>query len=131
MHVAFDENALALGAFSAKLVVSSFKPSFTLSGNFTLGATSDGINPVGEAVTIKVGSFTTTIPPGSFVMTSPGTYAFNGVVDSVALKVSIDLKSGKTYAFHATAGVSLLGTKSPTTVTLTIGSDTGTTSVRF
>jgi hypothetical protein len=118
-------------AFTAKLVVSSFKPSFMLSGNFTLGATSNGINPMAEAVTIKVGSFTTTIPPGSFVMTSPGNYAFNGVVDSVALKVSVDLKSGKTYAFHATADVNLLRTKSPTNVTLTIGNDTGTTSVRF
>lgn len=84
-----------------------------------------------EAVTIKVGSFTTTIPPDSFVMTSPGNYAFNGVVDSVALKVSVDLKSGETYAFQATAGVNLLGTKSPTNVTLTIGNDTGATTVRF
>jgi hypothetical protein len=127
----FVQPPVPFSAFSAKLTVSSFKPSFTLAGDFTLGNTSDGINPVAEAVTLRVGSFTTTIPPGSFTMTGPGTYAFIGVIDSVTLNLLIKHKGGKEYTLHATANVNLIGTKSPATVALTIGNDTGTTTVRF
>ena len=127
----FARAPVPFSAFSARLAVSSFKPSFTLLADFTLGSTSNGINPLFEAVTLRVGSFTTTIPPGSFTMTAPGTYAFIGVIDSVSLNVLIKLKAGKEYTSQATANVNLVKTKSPVPVTLTIGNDTGTTTVRF
>jgi hypothetical protein len=127
----FVQPTVPFSAFSAKLAISSFKPSFTLLADFTLGSSSNGINPLFEDVTLRVGSFTTTIPPGSFTMTGPGTYAFIGVIDSVTLNALIKLKGGKEYTLHATANVNLAKTKSPATVTLTIGNDTGTTTVRF
>jgi hypothetical protein len=127
----FVQPTVPFSAFSAKLTRSSFKPSFTLAGDFTLGSTSDGINPITEAVTLRVGGFTTTIPPGSFTITAPGDYSFIGVIDSVTLNVLIKLKRGKEYTLHATANVNLVGAKSPATVALTIGKDTGTTTARF
>ncbi len=35
-------------------------------GSFTLGQKSDGIDPLNEAVTVKIGNFEKTIPVGSF-----------------------------------------------------------------
>ena len=39
---------------------------FTLQSSFTLSSTAPAINPVTDPVTLQVGTFTTTIPPGSF-----------------------------------------------------------------
>ena len=117
--------------FRAKLTMSSFQPSFALLADFTLGRTSNGINPLSEAVTIGIGTFTTTVPPGSFKMTEPGTYSFVGVINGLTLKSLIKLAGRKTYTFEAVANVGLTRQKAPTKVTLTIGNDTGTITVRL
>jgi hypothetical protein len=54
-------------AFNAKLEIDlEHKPNkdrFKLLSSFTLGSASNGINPLTEAVTLKIGTFITTIPP--------------------------------------------------------------------
>jgi hypothetical protein len=82
-------------------------------------------------VTLKIGTFAVTIPPGSFALTSPGTYSFFGVISGLTINAKITQTGGKSYTFQATANANLSKTKSPTTVTLIIGNDTGTTMVRF
>jgi hypothetical protein len=126
----FVQPPVTFSTFTNKLTISSFKPGFTLLSKFALGSGSNGINPIFDTVTLRIGSFTTTIPPFSFTMTGPGTYSFNGLIDSVLLKVSIT-QSGSTYTFQATANANLSKLKNPATVTLTIGNDTGTATVRF
>jgi hypothetical protein len=123
---------VSFSALSAKLTISSFQPRFTPLADFILRSASNGINPVSEGVTLRINTFTTTIPPGSFTMTGPGSYSFVGVINGVSLNVQIKLKSGRAYTFQATAqNINLARTTNPATVTLTIGDDTGTTSVRF
>jgi YVTN family beta-propeller protein len=122
---------VVFSAFAAKLTVSSFQPKFSLHSNFTLGGTLNSIFPATQAVTLKIGTFTMTIPPGSFVLTSPGTYSFFGVISGLTIDASITHTGGKAYTFDATANANLSRTKNPATVTLTIGNNTGTTSVRF
>jgi hypothetical protein len=101
---------------------------FALSSNFTLGSTSNGINPVTEAVTLQIGTFTITIPPGSFQEPSPGDWTFVGVINGVTLQVVIQLRAPKQYIFGVNAQkINLTGTQTPVTVTLTIGDDSGTT----
>jgi YVTN family beta-propeller protein len=57
-------------AFNARLAIdldrASKRDCFELQSSFTLGSVSSGINPPVEPVTLKVGTFTTIIPPGSF-----------------------------------------------------------------
>jgi YVTN family beta-propeller protein len=105
---------------------------FNWHSQFTLSSTaSNGINPVTEPVTLQVGTFGTTIPPGSFTKNRNGSFTFVGVIGGVSLNALIKPTGTLRYAFHTAAtGASLTGTKNPVQVTLTIGDDRGLTSVR-
>jgi uncharacterized repeat protein (TIGR03803 family) len=104
---------------------------FELLSEITLGTASNGINPPAERVTLTVGTFTMTIPPGSFQGTGYGPFHFVGTIDGVLLQVGFVPTGAKRYAFTAVAeNASLTGTTNPVTVTLTIGDDTGTTSIK-
>ncbi|PNE10109.1 MAG: hypothetical protein CR217_16185 [Beijerinckiaceae bacterium] len=93
--------------------------------------TAPAINPVTQPVTLQVGTFSTTFPPGSFAKQLDGSFTFAGVIDGVSLKAQIRSAATLQYTFHAkaTAGASLTGTKNPVYVTLIIGGDSGATSV--
>ena len=54
---------------------------------------------------------------------SPGTYSFFGVISGLTINAKITNTGGKSYTFDATANANLSKTKSPATVTLTIGND--------
>jgi hypothetical protein len=102
---------------------------FQLFSNFTLGQGSNGINPPAEPVTLQVGTFTTTIPPGSFKAVGSSFY-FAGMINGVQLEVRIAPTEPKQYAFASAAlNASLSGTVNPVPVTLTIGNNTGSVSV--
>jgi hypothetical protein len=60
-------SAVAFSAFAAKAeIATGFHPGFEVRGSFTLGAGSSGIAPDTQPVTLTLGSFSTTIPAGSF-----------------------------------------------------------------
>jgi hypothetical protein len=93
-----------------------------------LGTTSDGINPLTEDVTLKIGTFSTTIPAGSFHTTKNGGFHFEGEISGVALDVRIRSLGDNSYTLKARGnGVDLSALTNPVIVVLTIGNDTGTT----
>jgi hypothetical protein len=130
---------IPFSAFSAKLAIQFGKTPnhdvFVFQSGFTLGTTSNGINPLAQPVTLQVGTFAATIPPGSFTVANTGaagvaSYTFLGVIDGVALKVLIIPTGTKRYALVAVAlNANLTGTVNPVTVRNSIGVDSGTTSV--
>jgi YVTN family beta-propeller protein len=102
--------------------------SFELLAEFILGSASSGINPRAEPVTLTVGTFTTTIPPGSFVPGPFGNFNFVGTVNGVTLQGGIAPTGAKRYDFGAAAQkANLTGTVNPVPVTLTIGNNAGIT----
>ena len=122
-------------AFGAKLAIdfgiSPNPDAFELLSEFTLGQSNNGINPVAEPVTFQIGTFATTIPAGSFTGTGFGPFTFNGMIGGVELGVRIEPIGTKRYALKAEAlRPKLTGTKNPVPVTLTIGGDSGTVSVK-
>jgi YVTN family beta-propeller protein len=122
-------------AFNGKLEIDLDKKpnheAFQLQSSFTLGSASNGINPVTEPVTLQIGTFAVTIPSGSFTGKGFGPFYFAGVINSVPLHAVIAPTGAKRYAFDAAAqNANLKGTKNPVTVMLTIGDDSGTTSVK-
>ena len=116
-------------AFNVKLQIGGTPPrSFEINSNFTLGAGSNGINPVTEAVALQVGNYSVTIPKGSFTQTHKGAYVYEGTIGGVALEVRIAPLSANRYTFQAEGrGANLAGTTNPVTVGLTIGDDSGAT----
>jgi hypothetical protein len=99
---------------------------FEAEAAFTLGADSDGINPLTEVVTLKVGIFSTTIPAGSFTRGRAGEYRFEGVIGGVKLVVVTHRLADGVFVFKAVAeGANLTGTVNPVTVELSIGNDGG------
>jgi len=105
--------------------------SFSLQGRFTLGASSNGINPPKSVVTLQLNSYTVTLPVGSFTSEQEG-YSFEGVVNGLSLKMQIRSLSARHYSFHAAGhGTSFVGIAPPVTVGLTIGDDSGTTTAHI
>ncbi|MGH3578354.1 MAG: YncE family protein, partial [Mycobacterium sp.] len=121
-------------AFNAALEIHfGSKPNadaFALESSFTLSSTAPAINPVSQPVTLQAGTFTTTIPAGSFKKFG-GLFTFVGVINGLNLQAVIFPTGTLRYAFLAAAEkASLTGTANPVPVTLTIGQDTGTASVK-
>jgi hypothetical protein len=96
-----------------------------------LGSTAPAIDPLVQPVTLQVGAFTATIPAGAFVNSAPGAWYFEGVIGGAGLQAVIQQNGTLRYTFYAAAwnATSLTGTANPVPITLTIGADTGTTSV--
>ena len=122
-------------AFGANLVLAlevgaRNQDSFGLQSRFILSSTAPAINPITQPVTLQAGTFAATIPPGSIVETKQGFFVFAGVINGVAVQAAIEHTGTLQYAFQAKAvHANLTGTKNPVTVRLSIGVDSGTTSV--
>lgn len=126
-------------AFNAKVEIAlgpfANDDKFDVNATFSLGAESDGINPLTEDVSLKVGAFSTTIPAGSFIFhpakpKKPAQFTFEGVVAGVALEAKIIPVGANTFQFKAEGkGAELTGTVNPVTLGLTIGNDSGSASV--
>jgi len=119
--------------------------SFRVAGFFTLADGSNGIDPLTEEVQLQVGSFTATIPAGSFKEIGKHTFKFDGSVDGADLKITINAierrPEGKhshkkrvdhdEYLFTAEGkGKILAGVKNPVTVALTVGDNGGSKSLK-
>ncbi len=103
---------------------------FDVEALFTLGAGSDGINPLTEDVTLMLGPGEWTIPAGSFRRQRGGWFSFRGFVGTTGLGVAITPLGGGRFGFAALgAGAELSGVANPVAVGLTIGDDAGETDV--
>jgi DNA-binding beta-propeller fold protein YncE len=112
----------------AKLEIA--KRGFVLGELFTLGAISNGINPLTQNLALQIGTFSVTIPAGSFEQKPNGRFDFKGGINDVKLKVQIVPLGNDIFTFNAEGkGVDLTGLTNPVTVVLTIGIDTGSTTV--
>ena len=116
--------------FSSTLDIESDHSSFQLGRSFTLGANTNGITPPTENLTLQIGTFSVTIPSGSFKQKKTGDFVFNGTINSVGLSVKIVPLGNNMFTFDAKgSGVDLGSPAVPITVILTIGIDSGTTTL--
>jgi hypothetical protein len=76
---------------------------FDLRGRFSLGATSNGISPLSENVTLQVDSYSVTIPSGSFARDQRRGYRFNANIGGVRLRIRLQANSPADYGFEAEA----------------------------
>jgi len=121
-------------AFNAKLAIQfgsiPTKDAFGLGSGFILSSAAPAIDPLTDPVTLQVGTFTTTIPPGSFKKQKDESFTFQGKIHGVGLGALIKRTGTLRYAFQAKAtGANLTGTTNTVYATLIIGGDSGATSV--
>ena len=117
-------------SFTASLSVTSRLTAFALSGRFTLATNSNGIKPITESVKVSVGPYSVVIPAGAF-RASGRSFVYNGTINGTRLAVTISPVLGKTYSISVTASAAnLVGIQNPVPVSLSIGDDAGSTSVR-
>jgi hypothetical protein len=120
---------------SSKLQISGgTSPGFDLNATFTLDPTSNGLNPLTEAVMLQVGTYTVTLPAGSFKALKRGSkqngYVYEGTIQGVALQLQIVPLSGGAYTLKAEGSpVDLTTLQNPVSVALTIADDAGSTQV--
>jgi len=105
-------------------------PRFDLKEDFTVARNTNEINPVTEEVTLQIGTFSVTIPTGSFKLNPNGRFSFEGTINGVSLDAQIVPLGNNIFTSKIKgAGVDLTGLSNPVTVVLTIGVDSGTTTV--
>jgi len=115
-------------SFAKLTITAGPPPAFDLKDSFTLGALSNGINPTNEDVTFQVGTYSVTIPAGSFHVVPNSAYVFSGVINGVSLAVQIAPVGVNSFDFKVTAnGVNLAGLANPIGIILSIGDDSGST----
>jgi len=97
--------------------------SFELKSQIHLTATEQqNLHPDIEPVTIQVGPFFATIPPGSFTQHTLGSYSFEGFVGGGHVDLRIKKTGASLYSFRAKAHeVRLTGIRNPVHVSLSIG----------
>ncbi len=106
---------------------------FKIKGQFVLGDSNNGIDPVNEEVTVNVGTSSIVIPsPFSFAEETAGRFKFNGTVNGSDVEMNIKKSGFNTFDFKIKVkGTDLTDTSNPVDVGLTIGNDAGTTNVRL
>ena len=114
----------------AKLEIESELSTFHLSDSFALGANSNGITPTTQKLTLQIGTFSVTIPSGSFTKTATGTFICKSTINGVSLNLKIVPLGANIFTFNVNGGgINLGGLTEPVTVVLTIGIDSGTFNV--
>jgi YVTN family beta-propeller protein len=127
--------SLPFASFGADVAIESATASgpalFQLIGSFTLGSGGSNIDPASQPVVLQIGTFTTTVPSGSFKSVGTGAYTFSGTVGGVALNALIVSTGGSRYAVGVSGqNASFAGTTNPVPVTLTIGNQRGSTTTQ-
>ncbi|HYA20728.1 MAG TPA: YncE family protein, partial [Burkholderiales bacterium] len=110
---------------------SANRDEFHMKAKFTLAAGSNGIAPLTEDVTLKIGTFSATIPAGSFRQYRKGEFKYEGTIGGGKLEAEITRRGAGNYEFRAEGShLNLAGVaKHRTTVGLTIGEVGGSTTV--
>jgi hypothetical protein len=108
-------------AFNAKLVIQfGSQPNldaFGLGSGFMLSSTAPSINPLTGPVSLQIGTFSTTIPSGSFKKDG-SSFVFAGGLGGVELEARITPTGTLRYTLDAGAkGANLTGTTNPVPVT--------------
>lgn len=123
----FEPAIQQFAAFDARVEIKAKrqKHEFKVKATFTLGAASDGIDPLTEPVSFQVGTYSETIPAGYFTQDQKGRFKFKRI-NGVALEVVIRPLGGGGFEFKADGqDADLTGTVNPVEVSLTIGDDSG------
>ncbi|WP_322052415.1 hypothetical protein [Paraburkholderia bannensis] len=126
-------SSVPFAKFGASLYLAPKLSAFAASDTFTLGASSTGITPPTQAVTLSIGSLTISLPAGSFVADQAPRkgYVYRGKVNGVDLFVDIyPTSAAQSYGlFILGAGYAFPAGVNSMPVAVTIGANSGSANV--
>jgi hypothetical protein len=136
-------SACATGAFEPGILFSSLQAKvrvdlgaqdFKVTGTFNLGPGNSGISPLQEAVQLRVGSFSTVVPAGSFQQSEDdGGFVYVRYMNGIpTFQMELQKQERNKYSFRAAARTATPGVPAdnPLIVQLTVGDDGGTSMVQ-
>ena len=117
-------------AFNAKVEIDIEDGEIEVMSSFTLGAGSNGLDLAKETVGLQLSggseAYSVTLPAGSFKKDRSGEFKFQGTINGVKMITAIRPLRAGTYEFEVeTEGANLKGFSNPVTLTLIIGDDGG------
>lgn len=121
-------------AFEADVDIDIEDGELELMTTFTLAPGSNGIDPLKETLSLQLkggsGAYSVTIPAGSFKKDRSG-FTFHGTIDRVRTTASIRPSRADAFQFELeNERANLKGFANPVTVSLTIGDDGGSQTVK-
>ena len=119
-----------LGSFAAEIDIDRENSKIEIKAVLVRPKASDGVDPSAEEVALDVGSFSMTIPAGSFKLTETtpvSQFRFEGDVDGVNLEMSIRIFDELVWFDAEAEPAELPVSSSPLVVAFRIGDDTATT----
>ena len=118
------------GSFAAEIDIDRENSKIEIKAVLVRPKASDGVDPAAEEVALDVGSFSMTIPAGSFKLTETtpvSQFRFEGDVDGVNLEMSIRIFDELVWFDAEAEPAELPVSSSPLVVAFRIGDDTATT----
>ncbi len=120
-------------SFSAHLAIETGKVSgFVLTSFFTLGSGAPALQLQTQTLILQIANYTLTLPPGSLrpLWNGPNApLAYTGTINGAHLIIGLISLGNNTWSFDAAGTPISTGATNPVAVTLTIGQNTGNTSV--
>jgi hypothetical protein len=96
-----------------------------LGGEFSLAEASNGLRVLWEDVTVRIGSYTATIPAGSFRVNG-AEYSWHGTIDGAVVGILLEDRGADVYSFAIAIGSFDLGKVSGcASIGLSVGDDAG------
>lgn len=124
------QNTIPFKSMEAAAVLDERVGEFALQVSFTLGAGSPGIQPSTQNIQLQLGTFSVTIPAGSFKGPANGPFVFDGAENGTRLAVAIIRTGSDSYSVVAAGKNAILsGIVNPVTVGLAIGDNSGNTAI--
>lgn len=129
------EVQLPFATFNAKVEIDIEDGEIEVMASFTLGASSNGVDPAKEPVSLRVAGgsadYSVIIPAGAFKMSKSGEYNFMGIIGGVRMIATIRSARAGAFEFEMeTASAKLNGMANPVTLSLGIGDDGASRTVR-
>ena len=129
------ESRRRFAAFDAKLEIDIEDGEIELTATFTLDADSNKFDLAEDSVKVQLaggsGSYTVTLPPGSFKPDSNEALRFRGTIEGVKLLASLVVLRGGAFELELVSeGANLRGMANPVAVTLQIGDNGASRSLR-
>ena len=117
--------------FSAKLdVIPGHFSEFELRASFTQGAGAEAIDLATQDLTLSIGSYSVTVPAGSFHDVGKRAFVFTDIHKRKALEIILVKMEANSYRLEeAVRGADSDTVADPVAVTLTVGYNTGTAQV--